>query len=37
MEAIAPGKYYYDLELYNGSTVIRLIEGTFTVKAEVTR
>lgn len=37
MEAITPGKYYYDLELYTGSTVIRLIEGSFTVKAEVTR
>jgi len=37
MEAITPGKYYYDLELYSGATVIRLIEGTFTVKAEVTR
>ena len=37
MEALTPGKYYYDLELYNDSTVIRLIEGTFTVKAEVTR
>lgn len=37
MEAITPGKYFYDLELYTGSTVIRLIEGSFTVKAEVTR
>ena len=36
-EALTPGKYFYDLELYTGSTVIRLIEGTFTVKAEVTR
>ncbi|NBQ70699.1 MAG: hypothetical protein EBU46_18455 [Nitrosomonadaceae bacterium] len=37
MAALTPGKYYYDLELYNSGTVIRLIEGTFTVKAEVTR
>ena len=37
MEAMTPGKYVYDLELYSGATVIRLIEGSFTVKAEVTR
>ena len=36
-EALTPGKYFYDLELYTGATVIRLIEGSFTVKAEVTR
>ena len=37
MEALTPGRYYYDLELYTGSTVIRLIEGVFNIKAEVTR
>ena len=37
MQAMTPGKYVYDLELYSGATVIRLIEGSFTVKAEVTR
>ena len=37
MAALTPGKYVYDLELYTGATVIRLIEGSFTVKAEVTR
>ena len=37
MEAMTPGKYVYDLELYNDGVVIRLIEGSFTVKAEVTR
>jgi len=37
MTVLTPGKYFYDLELYTGSIVIRLIEGTFVVKAEVTR
>ena len=37
MEDLTPGRYYYDLELYTGSTVIRLIEGVFNIKAEVTR
>lgn len=37
MEAMTPGKYVYDLELYNDGVVIRLIEGSFTVKAGVTR
>lgn len=37
MTALTPGKYVYDLELYNGAEVTRLIEGSFTVKAEVTR
>jgi hypothetical protein len=27
----------YDLELYTGSTVKRILEGTFTVKPEVTK
>lgn len=38
MTAITAGKYYYDLELYGpDDLIIRLIEGRFTVKAEVTR
>jgi hypothetical protein len=37
MQAMTPGKYVYDLELYKDGVVIRLIEGSFTVKAEVTR
>jgi hypothetical protein len=36
-ETFTAGKYVYDLELYNGAVVTRLIEGTFTIKAEVTR
>ena len=33
------GKYYYDVEIYtpNNATVQRLIQGTATVRAEVTR
>jgi len=31
------GSGVYDLELVNGGTVERLIEGTYTVNAEVTR
>jgi tRNA threonylcarbamoyladenosine modification (KEOPS) complex Pcc1 subunit len=31
------GSYVYDLELVNGSTVIRLIQGTITINAEVTK
>lgn len=37
MISFTPGKFVYDLELYNGAEVTRLIEGSFTVKAEVTR
>jgi hypothetical protein len=37
MEDLPAGKYVYDLELYNGAITTRLIEGTFTIKAEVTR
>lgn len=37
METFTAGKYVYDLELYNGAITTRLIEGTFTIKAEVTR
>lgn len=36
--ALAAGTYAYDLELTSGSSVVtRLLEGKFTVKAEVTR
>ena len=35
--AVSPGKYYYDLEVYTGSVVQRLIQGNATVRAEVTR
>lgn len=34
---LSPGYYVYDLELVNGATVTRLIEGRVTVSAEVTR
>lgn len=34
---ISVGQYYYDLELYTGSTSQRLIQGTATVSGEVTR
>lgn len=40
MEAIAAGSYVYDLELVSPTAtpvVTRLVEGTFTVDAEVTR
>lgn len=38
-KTLAPGIYYYDLELYtaNDANVVRLIEGTVTVTPEVTR
>jgi len=35
--ALSPGYYVYDLELVNGATVTRLVEGRVTVSAEVTR
>jgi hypothetical protein len=34
---ISAGSYQYDVELYTASTVQRLIQGTATVKGEVTR
>jgi hypothetical protein len=34
---VAAGSYAYDLELYSGSTVIRLLQGAFNVTAGVTR
>lgn len=35
--ALQPQRYSYDLELYNGSIVTRLIQGTIQVSAETTR
>jgi len=35
--AIDEGQYIYDLELVNGAVVERLVQGTFTVRAEVTQ
>jgi len=37
IDATPSGQYVYDLELVNGSTVTRLVEGTFIVSPEVTR
>jgi len=37
MDDVAGGSYAYDLELVNGITVTRLVMGSFTVRAEVTR
>lgn len=35
--ALAAGDYVYDLELVSGAAVTRILEGAFTVRAEVTR
>ena len=35
--AVAAGDYVYDLELVSGSTITRLVQGTFTLRGEVTR
>lgn len=35
--AVAAGCYVYDLELVDGATVYRILQGDFTVDAEVTR
>ena len=35
--AIVAGNYVYDLELTSGAYVIRLLQGTFTVSAQVTQ
>ena len=35
--AIAAGCYVYDLEMVTGAVVTRLVQGQFTVDAEVTR
>ena len=37
MDDVPGGSYAYDLELVSGSTVTRLVMGSFTVRAEVTR
>lgn len=37
MDAIPARTYRYDLEIDNGSQVIPLLEGQFTVSAQVTR
>lgn len=37
MADVDAGVYTYDIELVNGSTVERLVMGTFTVRGEVTR
>jgi hypothetical protein len=36
-EAVESGNYVYDLELVSGSTVTRLVQGSFVVRGEVTR
>ena len=36
-ENITVGQYFYDIELFTGSTVQRVIEGLVTVSPEVTR
>ena len=35
--ALAAGSYSYDLELNSGSTITRLLEGSFNVTGNVTR
>lgn len=35
--AVTAGSYSYDLELYSGSTVTRLLQGAFNLTGEVTR
>lgn len=35
--ALGAGVYVHDLELVDGSTVYRLVQGSFTVRPEVTR
>ena len=35
--AITAGRYLYDLELVNGDYVERILQGMFTVQAEVTK
>lgn len=35
--AVAAGCYVYDIELITGAVVTRLVQGQFTVDAEVTR
>ena len=35
--AIVAGNYVYDLELTSGTYVVRLVQGSFTVQAQVTQ
>jgi hypothetical protein len=37
MGSIVAGQYLYDLELNSGSAITRLVQGNFTVEAQVTR
>ena len=37
MSNVPVGKFVYDLELVQGATVDRILQGNFTVDAEVTR
>ncbi len=37
MGAIVAGQYLYDLELNSGSAVTRLVQGNFSIEAQVTR
>jgi len=37
MQGVSGGSFVYDLEMVNGATVTRLVQGNFTVNAEVTR
>lgn len=34
---LTPGNYVYDLETVNGSVVERILQGSFLIRAEVTR
>ena len=36
-QAVESGNYVYDLELVSGSTVTRLVQGSFVLRGEVTR
>ena len=36
-QVVESGNYVYDLELVSGSTVTRLVQGSFVVRGEVTR
>jgi hypothetical protein len=37
MSYVPVGTHYYDLELINGNTILRLVEGRFEVKGNVSR
>ena len=37
MAAVPAGKFFYDLELVDGTTVSKLIKGTFTNSGEITK